>query len=193
MNKKKKMTILICVLLVLIVAVGLLIGLKHNKSDSNSANTNSSEAVSDSDSVSGDEEYDPVDDTSIQAGDIVVQDDPTAKDYENGIKFEEEEEEATLKFKKTDATKFLGTWKSTSGHANYYYGGIKITINSDNTWKGTVTGDSYSGNWVAKDGGLYLTGDVFNFTLNFTDTGRMVFQQDYDDNSTDPVAVVLSK
>ncbi len=186
------------IIAIICAAVLIAIGIYAAVNSANNANDEEDETSVETEVVGEDQSEDLTDavndyEDSNQDEEIALIDDPTTKDYENGISFEEEDDGAELTFVSASVSEFYGTWKSTSGQADYFYGGVKITIKKDKTWKGTITDEDYSGVWSTRNGGLYLTSDVFNCNLRFTDTGKLIMQQDYGDEDVDPVAVVLTK
>lgn len=125
---------------------------------------------------------------------MVLEDDPTTKEYDNGIYFDEEGEGAEISLRKSSVTDFYGTWQATSGQAAYFYGNVEITINGDKTWKGNITDEPLKGRWQEKGGGLYLTSEIFNCDLNFSSEGNLLMQEDYgDEYDDDAVIVVLTR
>lgn len=124
---------------------------------------------------------------------MVLEDDPTTADYDNGIYFDEEGEDAEVETKKAPESDFIGKWTATSGQAAYYYGNVDLTIETNGTWSGNITEEKLKGKWKAQGGGLYLTSDVFNCTLQFSSDGNLLMQEDYEDSDEEAVIVVLTR
>ena len=121
--------------------------------------------------------------------------DPTEVDYDNGIVFEEEGDEAVVRLIKTDPAKFVGKWEATSGQSLYQYGNVDITVKANGTWKGNISEEELSGKWVQHDKGIYLTSDLFNIQLDYTDEDVMImsYQPDPEDDPTYVIRTVLTR
>lgn len=132
------------------------------------------------------------DDDAITKSEI---DDPTAVDYDNGIYFDEEDEEAELSLKHHPIEDYCGTWEATSGQSHYWYGNVLLTVKSNGTWSGVITEEELSGKWTEKDEGLYLTSDLFDCYLSYTDTGKLVMRylMDVDDPDEEYIVSVLTR
>ena len=137
--------------------------------------------------------YDESIDTSQASEASDDEDDPITKDYDNGIYFEEEEEDAVITPKKAQESDFVGRWEATSGQSAYYYGNVELNIKENGTWTGNITEEPLTGKWVRKDAGIYLTSEIFNCTLEFTQEGSLIMLEDYEDSDEEPVVVVLTK
>lgn len=132
--------------------------------------------------------------TVNEEGDPVPEDDPSMQDYDNGVTFEEEEEDAEITVKDADKADFFGKWEAKSGAAHYYYGKIEITVKEDGTWEGVITDENLSGTWEEQGQGLYLTSDIFNCTLNFSSSGNLMLKEVYEAGDVnDSAVIVLSK
>ena len=147
------------------------------------------------------EEADEVADVTDQATqeipeDIVIPDDPTTKDYDNGIEFDEENEDFDVSVRKVSVDKFFGSWEATSGQALYQYGNVDIKVKANGRWTGNIADEDMSGKWVEKNGGIYLSSDLLEFQLAFTPDGTLVMllqPDDDDDEHEDYIVTVLTK
>lgn len=175
-EKKMKKFRFSSVLMVLILMMSVTVMFTACKKDDPSPKDGSTEAIGDA----GDPDAD-------------IPDDPTAKNYDNGIVFEEEGDgyEVSLTEKGSDA--FIGSWEATSGYSHYLFGNLELDILKDGKWTGNVTDEDLSGTWEEKDGGIYLSGDVFKGQLNFSDSGTLLLQYLPYEDSTEPEVIVLSK
>lgn len=102
--------------------------------------------------------------------------------YDNGIEFEEEGEGADLQFKKADESDFYGTWEATSGNAMYLYGNVEITIKKGGKWTGNIAEEDLEGEWTYDGTTMSLTSELYNATLSFTQDGKLVMQEDRDED-----------
>lgn len=100
------------------------------------------------------------------------------EDYDNGIVFEEESEDAVLDFKPSEKEDFYGSWEATSGNAMYLYGNADITIKENGTWKGNLADEDVSGTWEFDGTTVKLSSDLYNATLSFTKDGKLIMQED---------------
>lgn len=124
---------------------------------------------------------------------IVLEDDPTTKDYDNGIYFDEETEDAAIETKKASENEFIGSWEATSGQAAYLYGNVELKIETNGKWTGTITDEPLKGRWQKQGDGLYLTSEIFNCTLTFTSDGTLIMQEDYEETDEEAPVVVLTR
>ena len=85
---------------------------------------------------------------------------------------------------------FIGKWKATSDYAEYMYGNVSLTINSDHTWKGNITDENFSGKWSAGNPGIFIrdTGGIIEWNLFFVADGNLVFK-----NLDDPDVTIVLK
>lgn len=130
---------------------------------------------------------------AAEDADTADEEDPTTKDYDNGIYFDEEDEEYTLKTKKVLPTKFIGKWEATSGQALYQYGNVDLDVKDNQTWTGNIADDDLKGKWEEEGDGIYLTSEFFNCHLYFTDKDVLVMQYQPDENEEDYITTVLTK
>jgi hypothetical protein len=149
-----------------------------------SANTDTTEEV----------EEDPESDVEYIEEEEIA-DDPTTADYDNGIIFEEEDEDTELTTAEKSPSDFFGTWEATSAQSHYQYGNIDLTVKEDGTWEGNISDDDLKGEWIEKDGGLYMTSEYFNFQLAYTDKDVLVMEYwpDEDDPEYCLVSVLTKK
>jgi hypothetical protein len=120
-------------------------------------------------------------------------DDPTTKNYENGITFEEEVEGAQIVTAKKSAEDFVGDWEATSGQSLYQYGNVDITVNENGTWTGNIATDDLEGSWTEDGDGLSMTSEYFDFQLVFTDNDVLVMKYWPDEDDNDYIATVLTR
>jgi len=99
-------------------------------------------------------------------------------EIDNGIIYDEELEDAELTFKETKPEDFYGTWVNSSGQSLYMYGHVELTIKEDGKWTGNVAGEDLEGTWEFADNSVNLTSELFNAKLSFTDTGKLIMQED---------------
>lgn len=125
--------------------------------------------------------------------DVDASEDPTKKNYDNGIVFEEEGDGYEITVADTEADKFIGKWEATSGNSHYLFGNLDLNIQKDGKWTGNITNEDLNGTWEEKDGGIYLDGDVFKGQLNFSDSGTLLLQYLPFKDSTEPVIIVLTE
>ena len=125
--------------------------------------------------------------------DVDASEDPTKKNYDNGIVFEEEGDGYEVTVADTEADKFIGKWEATSGNSHYLFGNLDLNIQKDGKWTGNITNEDLNGTWEEKDGGIYLDGDVFKGQLNFSDSGTLLLQYLPFKDSTEPVIIVLTE
>ena len=92
--------------------------------------------------------------------------------------YAEELEEYDNNFVAQNIEMFYGDWQTTSDHAEYLFGNIYLTINEDGTWSGTIAETPLDGKWKAKGLGLYCKCDLIDFTLTFTDSGALLYQEE---------------
>ena len=178
---KKAIAALIAVLLIAVVAVFVF--------ESRDASKEKDKASQSAD-VSTEAEYDEIDDKFAPPEDAVYEDEG---DYDNGITFDEESEDAEVDLVTAKPNDFVGHWEATSGQAYYLYGGIDITIETNGTWKGTITDESLRGKWVERDGGIYLTSELFNCSIKKSADGKMIMQEDYQDSDEEAPLIVLTR
>ena len=122
-----------------------------------------------------------------------LEDDPTAKEYDNGIVFEEEGEDVEVSVKEAPEKDFIGSWAATSSQSEYFYGNVDIKIAADGTWSGNITDEQLSGRWKKQGKGLYLTSDLINLTLQFSSDNNLLMQQVYEDSDDEAVIMVLTR
>lgn len=125
--------------------------------------------------------------------DVELEDDPTTKNYDNGIVYEDETEGSQVHTEKSGPEGFIGSWTAKSGQAAYFYGNVDIKIDTNGTWKGNITEEELRGKWIEKDGGLYLTSEIFNCTLKKSPEGHLIMQEDIEDSDEEGVIVVLTR
>lgn len=106
------------------------------------------------------------------------------EDYDNGIVFEEESEDAVLNFKPSKREDFYGSWEATSGQAMYLYGNADITIKENGTWKGNLADEDVSGTWEFDGTAVKLSSDLYNASLSFTEDGKLIMQEDRAEDGT---------
>lgn len=123
---------------------------------------------------------------------IVDPDDPTTKNYDNGITYKEEAAGAKLEIVKADPEDFVGSWEAKSGDAHYLFGNLDLTIKENGRWTANITDEDLRGTWKEKNGGIYLEGNVLNAQLNFTKDKKLLFLYHPDEDSSDYVTVVLT-
>ncbi len=122
---------------------------------------------------------------------MVLEDDPTTADYDNGIYFDEEGEDVEVETKNASESDFIGAWEATSGQAAYLYGNVELTIETNGTWKGNITEEPLKGRWQKRGEGIYLTSEIFNCTLTFSKDGTLMMQEDYNDDSGDEASIIV--
>lgn len=105
----------------------------------------------------------------------------------NGISFEQEEDGAKLAFVEKDPSDFYGSWTATSDRAIYLYGNIDITVNSNGTWTGDITGEKLGGKWKQVGDRLHMDDDLFSFDLAFESSGELILIETGDDYSFNTV------
>lgn len=130
-------------------------------------------------------------DGEIETEDVAEDDDEdvvdTNESFENGISFEEEEEDADIVAVEAPDADFYGTWTATSDMANYLYGNIDITIKDDGTWTGNITETDFKGSWEKEGNSLHVVSDDgdIDFLFSFTENGTLVMQRDISDEDED--------
>lgn len=118
----------------------------------------------------------------ISEDEMELVEDLDEEDYDNGISFEEEAEGADLHFKAVPVEDFFGSWSATSGQAMYMYGNVDLDIKANGTWTGNIAEEDLSGKWEADKDHLNMTSDLINFTLSFTDGGKLIMQEDREED-----------
>lgn len=114
------------------------------------------------------------------------------EDYDNGISFDEEEEEANIIIEKAKTDKFIGKWKATSGQAMYLYGNINLNIKAGGKWTGNIADEDMSGTWKENSEGIALTSEFFDCELAYTEDNVLIMRY-LPDGDTEYVNTVLSK
>lgn len=178
-NTSKIIIALIAIAAVAVVAAFLFAGKESGKDTSSNEDTSETAVTEDN------QDY-------VMPEEVVLEDDPTTKDYDNGINFDEEIEDAEIEYKKSSVDDFIGSWEATSGQSAYFYGNVDLTINPDGTWTGNITEEPLKGKWKEQGGGIYLTSEIFNCNLTFTADGTLIMQEDYEDTDDEAVLVVLT-
>lgn len=79
---------------------------------------------------------------------------------------------------KQDIRMFYGKWKTTSDHSEYLFGHIEVDIKKDGTWTGFSALEPMDGTWTKTKNGIYCTSEFVNFSLGFTDTGALLYQEE---------------
>ncbi len=102
------------------------------------------------------------------------------EDYDNGVVYEEEDENAELSFASSPEDKYIGSWKAKSGKALYLYGNIDITIKEDKTWTGNIADEPLTGSWKVSGKSIELRSELFNGALSFTEKGTLILREDRD-------------
>lgn len=115
------------------------------------------------------------------------------EDYDNGIYFEEEMDGAEVVTQKKDAGEFVGSWTATSGQALYQYGNVDITVEADGKWSGNISDEALEGTWKESGDGIYLTSDIFECQLAFSESGALIMQYSPDEEAEEYITTVLSK
>ena len=105
----------------------------------------------------------------------------------SGISFAQEDDEAKLRFVEKDPSEFYGSWTATSDKAIYLYGNIDITVNSNGTWTGDITGEKLGGKWKQVDDHLHMYDELFSFDLAFESSGELMLIETGDDYSFNTV------
>ncbi|MDO4975481.1 MAG: hypothetical protein Q4E61_04125 [Alphaproteobacteria bacterium] len=125
----------------------------------------------------------------------VESEDPTTKNYENGISYDEEFEDAKLEFKKAEPSKFYGKWEAKSGDAHYLFGNIDIEIKKDGTWTGNIADDDMKGTWKEKGNGIEIINKWITASMYYTKDDVLILQQipRDDDEHEDVFNTVLTK
>jgi len=131
--------------------------------------------------------------TEITMEDVNEMAESEEEDYDNGIYFDEEEDGAEVVTAKKDPSAFVGKWKATSGQSMYQFGNVDIEVKADGTWSGNISDEDLKGSWKEEGDGIYLTSDLFEFSLTFTDNDVLVMQHTPDDGSGEVITTVLSK
>lgn len=123
-------------------------------------------------------DYDPSDYEDV----IVEEDESTDEDY-NGISYKEEGDNYTVKKVKASPEMFIGTWRSTSDRAIYYYGDVELTIKDNGTWKGIITEEDVKGTWTFSGNTMHMNDVVvdFDFDLAFNNTGKLLMIERLED------------
>lgn len=122
-----------------------------------------------------------------------IEDDPTTKNYDNGIFFEEEAEGYQPKIVKTETSDFIGEWEATSGNAHYLFGNLELDIKEGGIWTGNVTEEDVRGTWKESNNGLALKGEIFSCKLAFSSKNKLLLEYVPYEDSTDSVLVVMTK
>lgn len=121
----------------------------------------------------------------------------TDDSFENGIVFDEEEEDAEIVKVDKPAEDFVGSWSATSDMSAYLYGNIDVTIKDDGTWSGNITEEDVSGTWTKEGTDLHLVSDDGDIDLlfAFTENGTLIMQRDLSDEGEESeyVNTVLTK
>ena len=122
-------------------------------------------------------------------------DEETAEYLDNGIVFEEEDEDAELSFKEAAETDFLGSWEATSGNAIYKYGNVDLNIEENGKWTGNVADEDLTGTWKIDGNSMVLESELFGARLSFTEDGKLIMQEDREgeDNPENYINTVLTK
>ena len=107
----------------------------------------------------------------------------------SGITFEQEDEDAKLVIVDKDESEFVGSWTATSDKALYLYGNLDITVNSNGTWTGNVTGEKISGKWEKVDDHLHMSSELFNFDLEFESSGDLILKETGEDYTYNTVMI----
>lgn len=113
------------------------------------------------------------------------------------VVFDEEIEGAEISINKVSVDKFFGSWTATSEQSQYMLGNVDVTVKKDGSWHGNIADEVLSGKWKECEDGIYLTSDLFNFTLSYTKKGTLIMQHDLSEESPeaegeDPLVVVLT-
>lgn len=77
-----------------------------------------------------------------------------------------------------DIRMFYGKWKTTSDHSEYLFGHIELDIKRDGTWTGYSALEPMDGTWTKTENGIECTSELVNFSLGFTDTGALFYQEE---------------
>ena len=109
-------------------------------------------------------------------------------DYGN-INYAEESEGADIKKVKTEISKFYGTWEAKSAMSKYLYGNIEVTIKDNGTWTGNITDEKLQGRWTNKGNYIRMHNDLFSFNLAYSDSGKLLF---IDDENEEDINIVLT-
>lgn len=120
------------------------------------------------------------------------EDDPVIAEVDNGIEFEEEEEDAELTFEKAPVDKFYGTWEVTSDQSLFQYGNVTLTINENGTYTGNVSEEDVNGTWEENDEGIALTGELLSCLLSYTDKDVLTMRYTPNDDG-DYITSVLTR
>lgn len=114
------------------------------------------------------------------------------EDYDNGVTFEEEEEEFDVVVSKKSIDQYYGKWEATSGQAVYQYGEVNLNIKKNGTWTGYIADEDLEGTWKETSEGIALTSELFDCDLSFTDSGVLLMRfLPYGDTET--INTVLTK
>ncbi|MBR3375808.1 MAG: hypothetical protein IKG71_08485 [Firmicutes bacterium] len=119
-------------------------------------------------------------------------DDPTLKDYDNGIFYPEEAEGAQIKLKNAEGKDFVGSWEAKSGNAHFLFGNMELKIREGGFWTGNITEENYRGTWNEQNGGIYLKSADFEAQLNFTADNKLLLRYKPYEDSDDYVTVILT-
>lgn len=133
------------------------------------------------------------DESEITMDDIESMEGNEEEDYDNGIYFEEEMDGAEVVTQKKDAGEFVGSWTATSGQALYQYGNVDITVEADGKWSGNISDEALEGTWKESGDGIYLTSDIFECQLAFSESGALIMQYSPDEEAEEYITTVLSK
>ena len=120
-------------------------------------------------------------------------DDPTIKNYDNGVKYPEEVPGSELKLKQAEASDFFGSWEAKSGDAHYLLGSLVINIKNGGFWTGTLDEESLRGTWKEKNGGIYIESNDLSGQLNFSKDNKLILRFKLMEESEDYTNIVLTK
>lgn len=99
--------------------------------------------------------------------------------------YDEEIDGAEIKEKTSKLEDFFGTWIATSEVAEYYYGNVTLTIKDGGKWEGIITDEDISGKWVQDGNTLKLSSELYNCTLFFSESGKLIMQEFIGDDPDD--------
>lgn len=138
-------------------------------------------------------------DNEVETEDVESPEDEDYDDdsFENGIVYDEEEEDADIVKVDKPESDFYGEWTATSDMAKYLYGNIDITIEEGGKWKGNITETDFTGTWTKDGTDVHVVSDDgdIDFLFAFTENGTLVMQRDVSDEGGDEdyVNTVLTK
>ena len=124
--------------------------------------------------------YESAEGTVDENGDLVEQ-------SGNGVTFKEEDEDAHLAFVGKEPEDLFGSWTATSDKAIYLYGNLDVTVNSDGTWTGNVTGEEIGGKWKKVGDHLHMDNELFSFDLAYESSGKLILIETGEDASFNTV------